>query len=80
MVFVKGDVSAYTIWNGGKAALTNVNVDGVDVDALSYKSTTLTPTELAAVIALPDVAVVSNTTVTRARARKIDVASRFVSA
>lgn len=56
-------MAAYTIVNGTEAQLVNVNVGGVDVDALTYKDgVVLTNTELAAVASTAGVYVTSDLT------------------
>ena len=57
----------YLIANGTDAALSNVNAGGVDVPARSVGNTiTLTDAELAAVCALPGVAVMKDTSTRQA--------------
>jgi len=56
-------MAAYTIVNGTDAELTDVNVGGVDVDALTYKdNVTLTDGELAVLCSTQGVYVTSNLT------------------
>lgn len=70
----------YTIINGTGAQLTDVNVGGTDVGALSYKDTvTLTDAELAALLATAGVAVLK-TGPSAALKRVVAIAASYASA
>ena len=80
-LYAARDLGAVTVWNGSGNTLTNVNAAGVDIDPRSYKVVSMAASEIAALLLLPDVQVhTASTTLSRARAGKIDTASRFVSA
>jgi hypothetical protein len=73
-------MAAYTIINSSDAQLVNVNAGGTDVDSLTYKTgVTLTNTELAALLALANVAVMADAA-TSAQRRVVSIAGGYLSA